>query len=564
MVKLIKGVNDLATINPELAAQWNYEKNAGLTNKYGHDISTPDKILAGSNQKVWWKMPYDVPMDYPVESLRGKHFDFEWEASIVDRSNGNQGCPYLAGQAVWKGFNDLATTNPDIAKEWNYEKNKNLIDGHGRDISMPDKITAKSNIKVWWKLPYDVPMDYPVKHLRGKHFDFEWETPTSHRSAHGTGCPYLVGQAVWKGFNDLATTNPELAAEWNYEKNRGLKDENGRDVSTPDKILAGTKQKVWWKKSYDVPMDYPVESLRGKHFEFEWDAAVYVRPDSPGCPFLSGQRVWKGFNDLMTTSPELAEAWNYEKNKGLTDGHGRDISTPDKVTDRANQKVWWKKSYDVPMDCPIESLRGKHFDFEWANIIHHQFHASKKGCTCPYLPPSCSKQESYMYMMLLDNGIPFVRESRYKKSENSGLFDIYLPENNMVIECDGKQHFEVVDYFHDRRSFDDCIKADNECNMFCKKKGITLLRLPAVIPFNKQWNMVQSVMNGGPIPESIIDFYSRYDFSNYSKIASAMNKGLVLTKTSKVKGVPMKSNDVIPDTVDEEYDEPDGGDKELE
>ena len=158
----------------------------------------------------------------------------------------------------------------------------------------------------------------------------------------------------------------------------------------------------------------------------------------------------------------------------------------------------------------------------------------------------------------------FVRELSYKKSENSGRFDIYLPENNMVIECDGKQHFESVDYFHDRRSFDTCIKADNGCNMFCKKKGIMLLRLPAVIPFNKQWDMVQSVMNGGPIPKSIIDFYSRYDFSNYSKIASAMNKGLVPTKTSKVKAVPMKSNDVIPDTIEEAYDALSGDGREFE
>ena len=525
------GFNDLATVNPELAAEWNYEKNGDLT---------PFDVTANSNQKVWWKLPYDVPMDYPVESLRGKHFDFEWESEIGSR-NGGYGCPYLVGKFVWRGFNDLATVNPELAAEWNYEKNGDLT---------PFDVTVGTNQKVWWKKSYDVPDDYPIKHLRGKHFDFEWESSISSRNV-GIDCPYLSGKAVWKGFNDLVTTNPELVAEWNYEKNKGLTNKVGEDISTPDKVNAGSNQSVWWKKSYDVPMDYPVEHLRGKHFDFEWQTAISHRADGQGCPYLSSQALWEGFNDLATTNPELAAEWNYEKNGDLT---------PSDVMAGSNQKVWWKLPYDVPMDYPVESLRGKHFDFEWECSIAHRTH----GMGCPYILPACSKQESYMYMMLFNNNISFNRETKYKTLGKNGRFDIYLPEHNMVIECDGHQHFKPVEHFNTRRSFDDWIKSDNECNDFCKKKGITLLRLPYVIPFNKQWDMVQSVMNGEPIPESIIKFYSRYDFSNYSKIASDMNKGLVSTKISKVKAVPMKSNDVIPDTIEEAYDEPSGNGREFE
>ena len=35
----------------------------------------------------------------------------------------------------------------------------------------------------------------------------------------GTGCPYCAGQKVLEGYNDLATTNPELLEEWDYQKN---------------------------------------------------------------------------------------------------------------------------------------------------------------------------------------------------------------------------------------------------------------------------------------------------------------------------------------------------------
>lgn len=65
-----------------------------------------------------------------------------------------------------KDFVSLAEARPDLAKEWNYEKNGDL---------KPEDVSCGSHKKVWWKLPYDVPNGYPVEHLRGKHFDFEWE-----------------------------------------------------------------------------------------------------------------------------------------------------------------------------------------------------------------------------------------------------------------------------------------------------------------------------------------------------------------------------------------------------
>ena len=43
---------------------------------------------------------------------------------------------------VLKGYNDLLTTNPELAKEWNYEKNENLD---------PSTVKATSEKKVWWK-----------------------------------------------------------------------------------------------------------------------------------------------------------------------------------------------------------------------------------------------------------------------------------------------------------------------------------------------------------------------------------------------------------------------------
>lgn len=83
-------------------------------------------------------MPYD-------DSVTGKHFDFEWQATISDRNNGS-GCPFTnkRNPKVWKGFNDLATIDPELTKEWDYEKNYPLL---------PTEVTSGSSKRVWWKCP---------------------------------------------------------------------------------------------------------------------------------------------------------------------------------------------------------------------------------------------------------------------------------------------------------------------------------------------------------------------------------------------------------------------------
>ena len=337
------GFNDLATINPELAAQWHPTKNGDLK---------PTQVTANSGLKVWWSLPYDIPLDYPIEPLRGKHFKFEWEASI-DNRNKHQSCPYLIGKAVWPGFNDLATINPKLAAQWHPTKNGDL---------KPTQVTANSGYKVWWLLHYDIPNDYFIESLKGKHFDFEWESTIANRSS-GFECPFLSGRAIWPGFNDLATINPELAAQWHPTKNGNLR---------PTQVTANAKKKVWWFLSYDVPIDYPVEYLRGKHFDFEWKASIGNRNQGKGCPYLTGNAIWPGFNDLAATNPELAAQWHTTKNGDLK---------PAQATVSTDKKVWWLLSYDVPIDYPVEYLRGKHFDFEWKASINSR----NRGTGCPYL-----------------------------------------------------------------------------------------------------------------------------------------------------------------------------------
>ena len=65
--KTLKDFNDLQSTNPALVAEWNYEKNNGLT---------PVDVMPNSSKKVWWRCS------------KGH----EWQARVADRNKG-RGCP---------------------------------------------------------------------------------------------------------------------------------------------------------------------------------------------------------------------------------------------------------------------------------------------------------------------------------------------------------------------------------------------------------------------------------------------------------------------------------------
>ena len=533
------GFNDLATTHPDLAVEWHPTLNGDLT---------PYDVTFGSEKKVWWLLPYDDPKT-------GKHFDFVWESTIFSRKEG-KGCPFLAGKAIWPGFNDLATTHPYLAKEWHPTKNGSLT---------PQDVSHGCIKAVWWCLPYDDP-------ITGKHFDFEWQATVSSRT-DGNGCPFLSGRAVWTGFNDLLTLYPELAREWHPIKNGGL---------TPDKVVCLSNNKVWWYLPYDDP-------ITGKHFDFEWQAAICSRTDGNGCPFLSGRAVWIGFNDLATTHPELAKEWHPTKNGNLN---------PIDITGGSGKKVWWYLPYDDP-------LTGKHFDFEWQAIISNrvagqncpvlsgkmvwpgfndlctthpdlaaEWHPTKNGKLTPqdvtygsnkkvwwlkeydgelkewfmsiedraFFGSECpgvnsSKLEKNTSEIMKSNNILFQIESTFDDLvSDKGCryrYDFYLHDRDLLIECDGIQHFQCSRHFDKYVDLEHRALSDNIKNDYALENNIALLRIPHIYSMPKKQKELEEIVlefiKTKKVPQKILDFYAQFEFSNYVECVNKFQNQLEKT-----------------------------------
>jgi hypothetical protein len=213
-----------------LVADWHPSKNGDLT---------PQTVSAGTDKKVWWRHAD------PSCVVPGGH---EWETTGANRANGT-GCPACSGRDAVAGVNDMATTHPELAADWHPTKNGDLT---------PQTVMAGTSKRIWWK------HSDPSCVVPGGH---EWETQGSTRaSGRGRGCPACSGNAVVAGVNDMATTHPELAADWHPSKNGDL---------TPQTVVAGTGKKVWWRHadpSCVVPDGH------------EWEAIGSNRVRGNGCP----------------------------------------------------------------------------------------------------------------------------------------------------------------------------------------------------------------------------------------------------------------------------------------
>jgi len=214
--KLIKGENDF-----ESWCKKNNRNDLLLLWSPKNVDALPSDFHYGSGKKVWWKCQNGHP---------------DYEMPICKKSKRNFGCPYCSGQRVCID-NCLATTNPEVLEEWDYNKNQ----------ITPYEVSKGSEKIVWWKCN------------KGHSYDM-----SIHRKIR-SGCPICSGQRVDKD-NCLATINPTIASQWHPTKNGDL---------TPSMVTCGTHKKVWW-------------ICEKKH---EWETPVYVRTKmNCGCPICDGEK----------------------------------------------------------------------------------------------------------------------------------------------------------------------------------------------------------------------------------------------------------------------------------
>lgn len=282
--------------------------------------------------------------------------------------------------------------NTELMKEWDWEANADLD---------PHTLTFSSRIEAQWKC---------------SKCGYKWRTRICNRTHQHTGCPACAGSILLVGKNDLLSKYPEIAKEWNYERNIDI---------LPQNIRPGTHKKYWWKCS------------RCGH---EWQASPNNRTNhNSKCPVCthSSSHI-RGKTDLATTHPELVKEWHPTKNKNLT---------PNELKSGSSKKVWWL--------CPVCKK-------DWQASVYSRI----KGGNCPHCwhtnHTSFPEQAIFYYIKkVFPDAI-----SRYKAPFLGRMeLDIFIPKYSIGIEYDGEMWHKVEKENAEKRKYN-----------VCKKNGIHLIR----------------------------------------------------------------------------------------
>lgn len=280
-------VNAFSVTHPAAAATWHPHRNGDLT---------PDDFTSGSSREMWWmceEKGHDFPMTiyyrcrgdkcqvctrkraHPTTSFAATHpreasrwhptrngsvlasdvlsgtkkkywflceeKGHHYEAPVLTQSRGF-GCNICAGRVVDEQ-NCMRTTHPNLARDFHPTANGSLT---------PDNTLASTYKKIIWLCEHG--HDWPASGLN---------------RVKGTGCPFCANFSCWTGWNDMATTRPDLAADWDWERNGQL---------APTMVIAGTGKRIAWKCAT---------------CDHHWPARGNDRVRGSGCPECARTKAWR-------------------------------------------------------------------------------------------------------------------------------------------------------------------------------------------------------------------------------------------------------------------------------
>ena len=299
------GINDVATLIPEIMTEWDEEKNK----KEGISIAGEG---IGSRTKAYWKCPICGKESYiaigsriikkkdgtyhfrsclhknnikvsevpelmrfwdgdkntldPSKTISSSHSrafwkckkcGYEWETTISSRNNDHGKCICCElNQVTKKGVNDFFSILPEAKKFYNYEKNKDL-DPYSHGL-------RSKKTKFWWKCPK---CGYEWQN------SFAWQVEGSYANNNlkFSGCPFCNTRNITPGVDSFKALHPDIMNEWLDLPNSFLAD--------PDRVSDKSKIKVWWC------------CLQGHHYSMSIsDRLMYQKRHKESCPYCKGHR----------------------------------------------------------------------------------------------------------------------------------------------------------------------------------------------------------------------------------------------------------------------------------
>ena len=193
-----------------------------------------------------------------------------------------------------------------------------------------------------------------------------------------------------------------------------------------------------YSKSVYVNRDTPITIICPIHGEFQENPRSHVKGENHGnCPYCI---LEERKNNFIAKAKEI---------------HG--------------DKYDYSKVEYVNNDTPVTIICPIHGEFQQMPSNHVQ------GYGCHLCKNSVLENQTRSF--LLEKNINFIQEMKWPwlVFEAEQPVDFYLPEYNIVIECQGIQHFEAFDYFGGERRYSLTVKRDKNKQKLCEDHGIKVV-----------------------------------------------------------------------------------------
>ena len=119
------------------------------------------------------------------------------------------------------------------------------------------------------------------------------------------------------------------------------------------------------------------------------------------------------------------------------------------------------------------------------------------GCTVSCGCISVSKGELLVSQILEKHNINYIDEHTFDDCRNilPLPFDFYLPDYNVCIEYQGRQHYEPIDYFGGNDTFEQVKMRDDIKKAYCENNNILLLCIPYTYTKEEIEDMILNILS---------------------------------------------------------------------
>jgi len=218
-------------------------------------------------------------------------------------------------------------------------------------------------------------------------------------------------------------------------------------------------------KNYDTKVDVVCK----KHGKFPITPHDHL--NGHGCPHC--------YNEIRHTIKVISQEEFINKSKEI---HG--------------DKYDYSKVVYINMTTPVKIICRKcGYEFEQMPYSHLQGHG------CKYC--NKSRLENEMEIFLNKNNIKFIPQCDKDVFEWLGKLslDFYLPDYNVAIECQGEQHFGIVEKWGGQEKFEMVVERDERKKRLCEENNIKLLYYTPIFHkvenlFTDKDTLLEQILNG--------------------------------------------------------------------